>query len=358
MSSPRSVIAQAATEKRHATWQETLQQAKKKHRPKLADWTRDGFATRRRTEVERLDAVPKCALRITRVDAGIAPDDFAKRFERRSEPCLVTNVPEQEGWALRNWTSINGRPTNRGDLDVFRMKVGEDDDGKTLRVSLKDFVSYARFNRDDSPLYVFDQAFCEKHGRDFYSIPKFCARDDLFELVGEKRRPPYQWFLLGPQRSGTCVHIDPLGTAAWNTLLAGRKRWVLFEPGTSKKVATGSHLVKAGEDDEAVNYFVDILPRIRQTYPHARRIEVVQRPGDTLYVPAGWWHAVLNLDDTVAVTQNFVSRSSFDGAWDRTRSGRKGMARAWLAKLEASDDPELRALADRAKLQPPVPRIV
>ena len=44
MSSPRSVIAQAATEKRHATWQETLQQAKKKHRPKLADWTRDGLS--------------------------------------------------------------------------------------------------------------------------------------------------------------------------------------------------------------------------------------------------------------------------------------------------------------------------
>ena len=155
------------------------------------------------------------------VDAGIAPDDFAKRFERRSEPCLVTNVPEREGWALRNWTSINGRPTNRGDLDVFRMKVGEDDDGKTVRVCLRDFVSYARFNRDDSPLYVFDQAFCEKHGRDFYSIPKFCARDDLFELVGEVRRPPYQWFLLGPQRSGTCVHIDPLGTSAWNALLSG-----------------------------------------------------------------------------------------------------------------------------------------
>ncbi len=241
---------------------------------------------------------------------------------------------------------------------MFRMKVGEDDDGKTLRVALRDFVNYSKFNRDDSPLYVFDQGFCEKHGRDFYQIPKFCGRDDLFELVGEARRPPYQWFLLGPQRSGTCVHVDPLGTAAWNTLLAGRKRWVLFEPGTSKKVATGSQLVKPGEDDEAINYFVDILPRIRQTYPHARRSEVVQRPGDTLYVPAGWWHAVLNLDDTVAVTQNFVSRSAFDGAWDRTRSGRKGMARAWLAKLEASDDPELRALAARARLQPPVPRIV
>ena len=108
MSSPRSVTAQLQPAKRPATWQETLQQAKKKHRPKLQDWTRDGFATKRRTEVERLDAVPKCAQRISRVDAGIEPDDFAARFERRSEPCLVENVPEREEWPL----NFNARVTN------------------------------------------------------------------------------------------------------------------------------------------------------------------------------------------------------------------------------------------------------
>lgn len=47
-----------------------------------------------------------------------------------------------------------------------------------------------------------------------------------------------------------------------------------------------------------------VLPLIR--YPDNVH-EFVQPAGSLLYVPSGMWHAVWNLDDSVAVTHNYVA---------------------------------------------------
>lgn len=79
-------------------------------------------------------------------------------------------------------------------------------------------MEYLVHNKDDSPLYLFESSIEDNKDAKYmikkYDVPKYFT-EDLFKYVGEKKRPPYRWFLLGPERSGTTVHLDPLNTDAW-----------------------------------------------------------------------------------------------------------------------------------------------
>ena len=39
-------------------------------------------------------------------------------------------------------------------------------------------------------------------------------------------------------------------------------------------------------------------------------IQFTAHRGDVVFVPSGWWHAVINLEDTIAITQNFVGEGN------------------------------------------------
>jgi histone arginine demethylase JMJD6 len=45
--------------------------------------------------------------------------------------------------------------------------------------------------------------------------------------------------LIGPERSGSGIHVDPILTCAWNTSLIGCKRWVLFDGKAPEHIVTG-----------------------------------------------------------------------------------------------------------------------
>jgi len=161
-----------------------------------------------------------------------------------------------------------------------------------------------------------------------YTVPKY-FQQDLFDGLPHQRdvRPPFRWFAFGPARSGSYMHTDPLHTSAWNALLKGIKYWVLFPPGTPGEEAGSQGIQPALQDPTsiggAVQWFKYVLPQtLSRRWKHARPIRVMQHPGEIIYVPAGWWHTVLNLSDTLCVTQNIAEPVNFEGVWKAVAKGR------------------------------------
>ncbi|KAF8933167.1 hypothetical protein BGZ52_008441 [Haplosporangium bisporale] len=122
------------------------------------------------------------------------------------------------------------------------------------------------------------------------------------------QRPDYRWLIVGPARSGSTFHKDPNATSAWNAVITGSKKWIMFPP----------HILPPGvftnDDESEVTSPVSLMEWFSNFYastqfpddPAERPLEGICREGEIMFVPRGWWHAVVNLDDCIAVTQNYV----------------------------------------------------
>lgn len=51
-------------------------------------------------------------------------------------------------------------------------------------------------------------------------------------------------------------------------------------------------------------------------------------------MPGGWWHAVVNLDNTMALTQNFLSTRNFEKVWRSLRKERRKLSFKILEKFK------------------------
>jgi hypothetical protein len=217
-----------------------------------------------------------------------------------------------------------------------RLEVAKED----ATVSVQDYVNYLNSEgatTDDDPVLIFETLIDGEHDCmiDRFSIPP-CLwggseneprtgchasvdRSDLLSAAGNNGLAfgTHRWMLIGPKNSGSNIHIDPLATSAWNMLLIGRKLWILFPPDIDESELKSATSLGGGESKEealdfcAAGWMVHILTNLSVDV-YSRRVQFVQQKGETIFVPEGWWHVVLNLETTLAVTQNFAHVHSYE----------------------------------------------
>ena len=79
-------------------------------------------------------------------------------------------------------------------------------------------------------------------------------------------------------------------THAWNSLISGRKRWVLIPKHVPReKVELKFEEAFVGcmyRGDAAIMWFQKVLPRLKKQKEFPV-IDIIQEPGETLFVPSG-----------------------------------------------------------------------
>ncbi|KAI9868575.1 MAG: hypothetical protein M1830_005518, partial [Pleopsidium flavum] len=233
---------------------------------------------------------------------NISASEFSAHWTNK--PFILTD-PIQEWPVYRNWST-----------DALLEKHGEVKfRAEAVDWPLKTYVEYMNDNSDESPLYLFDRAFVEKlgltadkeEGGDYWTPD--CFGEDLFAVLGEQR-PDSRWLIVGPERSGSTFHKDPNATSAWNAVLRGSKYWIMFPASPSYPPPPG---VFVSEDQSEVTSPLSIAEWLLGFHAEARKtrgcMEGICSEGEILHVPSGWWHLVVNLEPSIAITQNFVPRA-------------------------------------------------
>jgi hypothetical protein len=164
-----------------------------------------------------------------------------------------------------------------------------------------------RPGRGSSPLYLMGWHGFQRHPELYddilpapYFVPSLVSvldptLRDIFEWTSEKE---YWAVYIGPEGSLSPLHRDYWNTHGYLAQIRGRKRAILFSPDVTEFLYDGK------VDPEQPDF--ERFPLLDR----ATAYECVIGPGDTLLMPANWWHHVRGLEKSITVSHNFFSESN------------------------------------------------
>jgi histone arginine demethylase JMJD6 len=235
--------------------------------------------------------------------SGLSHQDIVRRYVLPMRPVILTDAITR--WpALRRWTP-----------EFFRERYGSvpvDIDGKTWK--LGEYIDALLISSPEQIApYLRNQLiepWIPELMADITPLPR-CVDPNWLDsrLLPTRERLRYlEIFIGGAGARFPILHYDGLHTHAWLMQVYGTKRYVVYSPDQTEFVYpfTGNESNRSSiRDIEHPN--LKRFPLFAKATPTVFDLH----PGETLFVPSGWWHTVKLLSPSITISVNAANRPNW-----------------------------------------------
>ena len=224
----------------------------------------------------------------------ITPSTFEAEY-RHKKPLvfsagLLDSWKAQSNWRKGTMLELYGNATAKMGSSAELVFSAGDDSVRPVPLA----TAIKRMS-NDSGLLMFDNEWLIRQAPeilgDFEPPPHFVGFSPRANEADVSRqgggRETWNMISLGGPGSGLPWHTHG---ETWIATVFGRKAWFVYAPGDAGSTQRGSPL------HDASAWFVHTLPSLTEA---ERPYQCVQQPGEVVYLPAGWAHLTVNLDETI-----------------------------------------------------------
>lgn len=215
-------------------------------------------------------------LSIPRVER-LAPGEFRRSYLKPNRPVIITDLASS--WpALKKWTP-EYFATKYGTLpvkvyDKSFARAGTSYMSSLRKIPFKEYLDLMMTDSMDLRLFAFNI---------FWQAPEL-KRDILWPDITRGFSKKFVFMFFGCKGSVTPLHYDPDLPHLLHTVLYGKKRVVLFVNEESKNLYKHPFNTRSYVDIDQPDF--GKFPRLSQ----ATGYQAIIHPGETLYMPSGYWH--------------------------------------------------------------------
>lgn len=212
--------------------------------------------------------------------SSIDKADFQSYYYKQQKPLVITD------WA-KHWPALD-----KWSFDYFKQKAGP------VKVPLYD-------NREVTAKYSYNEPhdymklgeyldLLQKGPTDYRiflfnlvkEVPEFQDDFGYPDELGIKLLKKLPFLFFGGEKSSVLMHYDIDFANIFHVHFTGKKRCLLFPPAATSYLYKLPNSLKTHESIDFLNPDFDKFPALKR----AKGFEVELKPGETLYMPEGYWH--------------------------------------------------------------------